>query len=133
MAQWLSIEPCSKRSLVQFPVRTHAQVVDPIPSGGYAGGGQSIFSLIDVSISLSFSLPLSLKSIKEKKSFKQQRNKEIKNYYVSLETMQARRECSDIYNSFLIYSIKRKRCPGRFGSAVRASACGPERLGFGSR
>nr|KAF6452823.1 hypothetical protein HJG59_008170 [Molossus molossus] len=48
----LGINPCTKRSLFQFPVKAHAQVVDPVPSGGPAGGGQSMFSLIDVSISL---------------------------------------------------------------------------------
>nr|KAF6452964.1 hypothetical protein HJG59_008245 [Molossus molossus] len=53
VAQWLSIDPCTRRSPVQFPVRAHAQVVGQIPSGGHAGGGQSMFSVIDVSVSLS--------------------------------------------------------------------------------
>nr|KAF6416211.1 hypothetical protein HJG59_009491 [Molossus molossus] len=62
VAQWLSMDPCTKRSPVQFLVRAHAQIVGQIPSGGHAGGRQSMFSLINVSLSLS--LPLSLKSIK---------------------------------------------------------------------
>nr|KAF6501174.1 hypothetical protein HJG59_008130 [Molossus molossus] len=61
--------PCTKRSPVQFLVRAHAQGVGSIPSGGHAGGSQSMFSLTDVSISLSLFLPLSLKSIKGKTIF----------------------------------------------------------------
>nr|KAF6433747.1 hypothetical protein HJG59_008822 [Molossus molossus] len=62
VAQWLSINPCTKRSPVQFPVRARGQVVGPIPFGGHVGGGQSMFSL-----SLPLSLPLSLKPIKKRK------------------------------------------------------------------
>nr|KAF6433890.1 hypothetical protein HJG59_008939 [Molossus molossus] len=67
VAQWLNDDPGTKRSPVSFPVRAHAQVVGLIPSGGRAGGGQSMFSLIDVSVFPSFFL--SLKLIKEKKIF----------------------------------------------------------------
>nr|KAF6450455.1 hypothetical protein HJG59_008349 [Molossus molossus] len=63
VAHWLSINTCTKRLPVSFPVGAHAQVVGQVSSGGgHAGGGQSIFSLIDVlSLSLSPFLTLSLK------------------------------------------------------------------------
>nr|KAF6480888.1 hypothetical protein HJG59_010682 [Molossus molossus] len=66
MAQWLSINPCTKRLPVRTPVRAHAQVIGLIPSGGHAEGSQSIISLINVSVSLP--LPSFLSKInKEKK------------------------------------------------------------------
>nr|KAF6407346.1 hypothetical protein HJG59_009970 [Molossus molossus] len=61
VAHWLSVDPCTKRSLVRFSVKAHAQVVGLIPRGGHAGGSQSMFSLIDVFISLP--LPSSLSKI----------------------------------------------------------------------
>ena len=46
----LDVIPQTKRSLVQFPLRLHAQVVGLVPSWGHAGGNQLMF--------LSLSLPL---------------------------------------------------------------------------
>ena len=52
----------TKRSPVQFPVRAHAWVADQVPRWGHARGNWSMSLLhIDVSPSLSPSLPLSLK------------------------------------------------------------------------
>nr|KAF6399873.1 hypothetical protein HJG59_010140 [Molossus molossus] len=58
VAQWLSVNPAPRGRRFDSPVRTQAQAVGQIPSGGRAGGGHSMFSLIDVSVSLSLSLPL---------------------------------------------------------------------------
>nr|KAF6477980.1 hypothetical protein HJG59_010872 [Molossus molossus] len=66
VAQWLSINPCTKRSPVRLPDKAHAQVVGLMPSRGHAGDSQSMFSLISVFIPLSLSLPLSLKSTTKK-------------------------------------------------------------------
>nr|KAF6469842.1 hypothetical protein HJG59_011198 [Molossus molossus] len=64
VAQGLSVDPCTQRSVVRFPVGTHAQVLGLILSGAIQEAASGC-SLIDVFISLS--LPLSLKSVKEKK------------------------------------------------------------------
>nr|KAF6353519.1 hypothetical protein mPipKuh1_010478 [Pipistrellus kuhlii] len=42
VAQWLSINPCTKRSQVQIPVRAHAWVVGSFPSNRCEGGSQSM-------------------------------------------------------------------------------------------
>ena len=55
---WLSGLSASlqiKASLVRFPVRAHAWVVDQVPSRGRVRGSHTLF------LSLSFYLPLSLK------------------------------------------------------------------------
>lgn len=64
---WLSTVPCTKGSPVQFPVRAHIYPgfrSNP-RSGCVQAGNQRIFlSHIEVSFSLSLSLPVFLKSIK---------------------------------------------------------------------
>ena len=70
---WLSqlgIVLQSKRSLVQFPVRTQAWVADQVPSRGHARGNHTLM-VLSLSSSLPLSLPLSLKINKIFKKKKQ--------------------------------------------------------------
>ena len=59
---WLEHHPVTKRLWVRFPVRAHTEAAGLIPIEALMVGNQSkLLSRINVSLSLPFSLPLSLK------------------------------------------------------------------------
>ena len=62
VAQWVGRHLTTKRSLVQFPVRTHAWVVGQVPGWGPARGNWSMFlSHIHISLHLFFPPSSSIK------------------------------------------------------------------------
>ena len=67
---WLGIVLQSEGLLVQFPVRAHAWVMGSVPSGGLNERHPINVSHISVSLTLSPSLPLSVKINKIKEACK---------------------------------------------------------------
>ncbi|ELK23587.1 Transmembrane 4 L6 family member 18 [Myotis davidii] len=64
LAQWIELQPWTQESQVRFQSRACTLVAGTSPVGDVQEAADRCFSLIDVSNSLSFSLPLCKKSIK---------------------------------------------------------------------